>query len=550
MNDGGDPSSEILTNADSYVKENVPDDNFGTEAYLYVTSQTDRLKRIFLKFDISSLPSDAVITLAKLKAYCHVVNNYISGVSDVQARRVSVDTWTETGITWTNQPAYGTVEDTVVPEVGWKEWTVTSWIQNEWAGDKIVSICLRNVIEDYDGVDRRSVWRSREFSDYEPRLYIEYIVKPTVTTQAATGIGFDSPSAHATLHGTITDTGGENPGERGFDWDYDSGAPYSYSWTETDSYGVGAFSHQVTGLTEGVTVYFRAKAHNSVGWGYGGELSFKTPKAWTKTLTDSLGLLDATVKKVHGRYKTLTEALGLVDVFSRTWTIYRTHSELLGLADTVSKEPSKTFTESLGLVDTVAAVRGLVKVLTELLGMSDTVIKSPSLAKTESLGLVDTYSRVWDAHRTYSELLGLADSVQKETSKTFPETLGLVDTVIKAPSIVKSEPLGLVDVYSRVWTAYRIHSELLGLADSVQKQPSKTFPETLGLVDTYSRVWGAYRTYSELLGLADTVITFRAVKRTFTETLGLLDSISYVKNPTVLAKLIQKYLQLEYIGGE
>jgi len=85
-------------------------------------------------------------------------------------------------------------------------------------------------------------------------------------------------SAHATLHGSITDTGGENAGERGFDWGYDSGAPYAHSWTETDSYGVAAFSHQVTGLTEGVTVYFRAKARNSAGWGYGGELSLVTPK--------------------------------------------------------------------------------------------------------------------------------------------------------------------------------------------------------------------------------------------------------------------------------
>ncbi|GAI47454.1 unnamed protein product, partial [marine sediment metagenome] len=182
------------------------------------------------------------------------------------------------------------------------------------------------------------------------------VVAPTVTTQAADGIGFDSPSAHATLHGTITDTGGENPGEMGFDYDYDSGPPYASAWTETNSYGIGPFSHQVTGFTEGVMVYFRAKAQNSAGWGYGGELSFKTPKAWTKTLTDSLGLLDATVKK------------------------------------DVTLHP---LTETLGLVDTVIPIRQLVKVLTELLGMSDTVIKSPSVVKTEALG-GDGRGNNWD----------------------------------------------------------------------------------------------------------------------------------------------------------
>lgn len=84
-------------------------------------------------------------------------------------------------------------------------------------------------------------------------------------------------SAHATLHGTITAIGGENCDERGFDWDYNSGAPYTYSWTESGSYGTGAFSHQITGLAVGATVYFRAKAHNSAGWGYGSEKSFVTP---------------------------------------------------------------------------------------------------------------------------------------------------------------------------------------------------------------------------------------------------------------------------------
>ena len=84
-------------------------------------------------------------------------------------------------------------------------------------------------------------------------------------------------TVHATLNGNITDTGGENCDERGFDWDTDSGAPYANSWTEGGSFGTGAFSHQVTGLPEGETIYFRAKAHNSAGWGYGGEESFETP---------------------------------------------------------------------------------------------------------------------------------------------------------------------------------------------------------------------------------------------------------------------------------
>ncbi|GAI84963.1 unnamed protein product, partial [marine sediment metagenome] len=97
------------------------------------------------------------------------------------------------------------------------------------------------------------------------------IVAPTVTTQAASSIEHTS----AILNGTIANTGGENCDERGFEWGTSPGS-YPNSWTEPGSYGTGAFSHELTGLTKGQTYYYRAKAHNSAGWGYGGEVSFTT----------------------------------------------------------------------------------------------------------------------------------------------------------------------------------------------------------------------------------------------------------------------------------
>jgi len=90
----------------------------------------------------------------------------------------------------------------------------------------------------------------------------------------------------ATLNGNITATGGENADTRGFDYGYVSGA-YASSWTEAGSFGAEAFSRQITGFEFNRVVYFRAKAHNSAGWGYGAEQSFTTPPpgrlVWAKT---------------------------------------------------------------------------------------------------------------------------------------------------------------------------------------------------------------------------------------------------------------------------
>jgi hypothetical protein len=84
-------------------------------------------------------------------------------------------------------------------------------------------------------------------------------------------------TAKATLNGTITATGGENATSRGFEWGTQTGV-YPNSWTENGSFGVGAYTHQVTGLTEDITIFYRAKATNSEGTGYGAEQSFKTWK--------------------------------------------------------------------------------------------------------------------------------------------------------------------------------------------------------------------------------------------------------------------------------
>ena len=93
---------------------------------------------------------------------------------------------------------------------------------------------------------------------------------PTVSTISVTSIGKDS----AILTGNITDLGGIEGVTIGFQWGLATGN-YSSNWTESGIFD-GLFSHQIEGLTEGTTYYFRALATNYKGTSYGGELSFTT----------------------------------------------------------------------------------------------------------------------------------------------------------------------------------------------------------------------------------------------------------------------------------
>jgi len=136
----------------------------------------------------------------------------------------------------------------------------------------------------YGGGGGGSSWTSGSNTTYTTgyqngggQIIITYTVTaPTVTTVNATLV----EEITATLNGNITATGGADCDSIGFDWgpiiSYDS------SWTESGTYGAGSFSHGISSLNPGSIYRYRAKAHNSAGWGYGADSLFLTkPEAPT-----------------------------------------------------------------------------------------------------------------------------------------------------------------------------------------------------------------------------------------------------------------------------
>jgi len=114
-------------------------------------------------------------------------------------------------------------------------------------------------------------------SAYCSQVYVEVnytvIVAPTVTTQAATSVAYTT----ATGNGNITNTGGENCTIRGFKY----GLTQTDTWSVSDSgsFGTGAYTKGLTGLSNNTTYYIRAFATNSAGTGYGSYVSFTTLSA-------------------------------------------------------------------------------------------------------------------------------------------------------------------------------------------------------------------------------------------------------------------------------
>ena len=96
---------------------------------------------------------------------------------------------------------------------------------------------------------------------------------PTVTTSTPSPISDTS----ATLNGNITATGGANPTVRGFAYGTNATlATTIATTTESGSFGTGAFTDFVFGLSCGTTYYSRAYATNTGGTGFGSIQSFNT----------------------------------------------------------------------------------------------------------------------------------------------------------------------------------------------------------------------------------------------------------------------------------
>lgn len=162
---------------------------------------------------------------------------------------------------------------------------------------------------------------------------------PTVTTQDATLV----ETTTAKGHGTITDLNDAgNCDYIGVDYDIDSGGPYDYSTTSFGDYGIGEFEETISSLNPDTLYYYRAKAHNNGGWGYGNELTF---------VTDTLGIPIVTAKTVTEITSSGTRLQGSLDSLGDYSLVYVFFE--YGLTGTYDAIGSPTITQTKTTVGSI-----------------------------------------------------------------------------------------------------------------------------------------------------------------------------------------------------
>jgi len=136
-------------------------------------------------------------------------------------------------------------------------------------------------------------------------------VVPTVTTTAITSI----MTTTATSGGSVTAWGGDTVSAKGVCWNL-TGSPTVANSKTIDGSDIGSFTSVLSGLQANKAYYVRAYAQNSVGVGYGDEISFttQTPAASVTKIVAANG---------SGDYKTVQAAFDAIpDFYTGTYTIY------------------------------------------------------------------------------------------------------------------------------------------------------------------------------------------------------------------------------------
>ena len=218
--------------ADAQVASNNPTVNYGAGNNLYLQSSTSGYgnERGWLKFDLSGLPLGATIAGANLLLY----NWRVAGASmPASVHPVNDDSWTETGITWNSQPVFDPPPlDTKTLVAGtpnlWYNWDVTPFVQNQWSGDKLVSLLVKPVTENSTAIPAPSYgFDAKEYGSNGPMLQVTLQTSGATVAEVAF---FYRYSADNTNWGSWTQYG--YPATT---------APYEASFTYPQGYGYYEF---------------------------------------------------------------------------------------------------------------------------------------------------------------------------------------------------------------------------------------------------------------------------------------------------------------------
>jgi len=300
--------------ASAYSKDIAGDTLRVGLAYINPPNPGDRYRfyRGYLYFDTSSIPANATILSASVSLYLNGLLRIITGGFDIYLLSGQPDhPGASLALADFDRTLYAgggaNPASVATGQSGYAAMTFTAAGLANWINKEGTSkFCVRTSLDITPTVPNlymlADFYSSEKGGGYRPKLVITYGTKPTVTTDAASGLG----SSYATGNGTINTTGDSAITEYGVIWNDDGSDPVDIASADHKSTGSdlagGTFTAAITGLSASTSYYYRAYATNGSGTSYGDAVQFTTsaPAAeFTVTTQDATAVTDTTAT-CHG----------------------------------------------------------------------------------------------------------------------------------------------------------------------------------------------------------------------------------------------------------
>jgi hypothetical protein len=156
----------VAADADAWIDQGSASSNKGTDSILKLQAKSSNNNRVLVRFALPALPAGCVVQSATLRLYsASWANN-----RTLQALRLSAS-WTENGVTWSNQPATTGAAATTSSGSGYRQWNVAAQVQAMYTGANN-GFLIRDASEGGSGWEQQ--FHSREKGSDMPQLVITF----------------------------------------------------------------------------------------------------------------------------------------------------------------------------------------------------------------------------------------------------------------------------------------------------------------------------------------------------------------------------------------
>jgi hypothetical protein len=171
----------VSADADSWINQSNPSENKGTDSILKLHAKSGNNNvRALVRFAMpASVPAGCVIQSATLRLYAA---SWKTGRT-LQALQINAG-WTESAVTWGNQPATTGAAATTSSGSGYLQWNVTTHVQAMYNAGANHGFLIRDASE--NSGDKEQQFHSREKGETMPELVITFASGSAMQTSAFT----------------------------------------------------------------------------------------------------------------------------------------------------------------------------------------------------------------------------------------------------------------------------------------------------------------------------------------------------------------------------